>query len=93
MTQIKKRLAPYYRSSFRTSSMIEADIKLMKRVNTLFGKLEKTGKEIYVGEIVNTIKILNNVLYLHRILIILYEMVDIKYHKTLDVVLTSILEK
>lgn len=73
--------------------MMDDDIKLMKKLNTLFGKLERSDKEIYVQEIINVVKILNNTFFLSHILVVLYECVDIKYHKTMDYVVQSVIEE
>jgi len=93
MIELKKRLAPNYKNTFITSDMVEADIKLIKKLNMLFGKLEKTGKDIYVLEIINVMKILNNVLFLENIVLVIYQCVDIRYHQTLDYVIKKVLAK
>ena len=92
MNEIRRKVAPYYKAKFVTTPMMDDDIKLMKKLNTLFGKLERSDKEVYVQEIINVVKILNNTFFLAKILVALYECVDIKYHKTMDYVVTSVLE-
>jgi len=93
MNDLRRKVAPYYRGKFVTTSMMDEDIKLMKKINTLFGKLERSDKEIYVQEIINVVKILNNTFRLEHILVVLYECVDIKYHKTMDFVVQKVLDK
>lgn len=93
MNDLRRKVAPYYRQKFVTTSMMDNDIKLMKKLNTLFGKLERSDKEVYVQEIINVIKTLNNVFQLEKVLVVLYECVDIKYHKTMDFVVQSVLEE
>lgn len=93
MNKTKARLAPYYRGKFMTSEMIEEDIKLIKKINFLFSKIEKHEKEEHVQEIINIIKILDNTFYLKKIMDVIYEIVDVKYHSTLDVLVNSILKK
>jgi hypothetical protein len=92
MNEIKRKIAPYYRQKFVTTSVLEEDIKLMKKLNTLFCKLEKSDKEVYVQEIINLVKILNNTFQIEEILVVLYECVDLKYHKTLDYIIQEVTE-
>ena len=92
MNELRRKVAPYYKGKFVTTAMMDDDIKLMKKLNTLFGKLERSDKEVYVQEIINVIKILGNTFFLEHILIPLYECVDIKYHKTLDFVVQGVIE-
>lgn len=92
MIDLKKQLVQHYKRGFITSSMIENDIKLIRKLNMLFGKLEKSEKDVYVLEIINVIKTLNNVFKLENIVIIIYECVDIKYHRTLDFVIKKVLQ-
>ena len=91
MLDLIQQLAPHYKSKFITTETVENDIKLIKKLNMLFGKLEKTKKDIYVLEIINVIKTINNVLKLDKILIVIYNCVDIKYHNTLDYVIKKVL--
>jgi len=93
MTDLIQQLAPHYRQSFVMSESVESEIKLIKKINMLFGKLEKTGKDDYVKEIINTVKIINNVLYLDKILLVVYNCVDVKYHNTLDYIIDKVLKQ
>ena len=93
MNDLRRKVSPYYRQKFVTTSMMDDDIKLMKKLNTLFGKLERTDKEIYVQEIINVVKILNNTFELTKVLVVLYECVEIKYHKTMDYVIQNVIEE
>lgn len=91
MNEIKKQLIPHYKRGFITSEMVENDIKLIRKLNMLFGKLEKSEKDIYVLEIINVIKTLNNVFKLENINMVIYQCVEIKYHDTLDYVIKKVL--
>jgi len=91
MNDLKRRLVPHYRRAFITTETVNNDIKLIKKLNMLFGKLEKTQRDVYVLEIINTIKILNNVLRVEMILLVIYECVEAKYHDTLDLVLQKVI--
>lgn len=93
MNNLHQRIAPYYKISFVTTSMLEEDLKLIKKLNNLFVKLEKTNKDIYVREIINVLKILNNVIQIEYIISVIYECVDIEFHETLNFVLKKVLEK
>lgn len=91
MSDLKKQLVQYYKSPFVTSEMVENDIKLIRKLNMLFGKLEKSEKDIYVLEIINAIKTLNNIFKLENISMVIYQCVDFKYHGTLDYVIKKVL--
>jgi len=88
---IKAKLAGHYKSRFRTTAMMDDDIKNIKRLNALFAKFEKNDKEIYVMEILNVLKTLNNILYLERIILIMYELIEIKYHPMLDCLIPRVI--
>jgi len=91
MNELKFELSKHYRKGFFTSETIENDIKLIKKLNMLFGKLEKSEKEIYVQEIINVIKILNNVIKIENILVIIYNNVDIRYHDLLNHIVNRVI--
>ncbi len=93
MTDLIKQLAPHYRQNFVMTESVESDIKLIKKINMLFGKLEKTKRDVYVLEIINVIKIINNVLYLDKIILVIYNCVDTKYHSTLDYIIDKVLSE
>jgi len=91
MSDIKLLLIDHYRKGFLTSSMIDNDIKLIKKINNLFAKLEKTEKSIYIEEIKNILKILNNVIKIGEILMIFHDNVEPKYHEKLQQYIEEVL--
>jgi len=93
MIDLIRQLAPHYKQKFVTTESVENDIKLIKKLNMLFGKLEKSQKDIYVLEIINIIKTINNVLQLDKIILVVYNCVDVKHHTTLDYVIKKVLDK
>lgn len=93
MNDVRFVLAQNYRGRFATTSMLEQDLKMVKKLNTLFNKLERSDKDAYMHEIVNTLRILGNTFYIDGIAIVLYENVDVKYHDTLDFVMKEIFSK
>ena len=93
MNDLIKQLAPHYKQKFVTTESVENDIKLIKKLNMLFGKLEKTQKDIYVLEIINVIKTINNVMQLDKIILVIYNYVDVKYHSALDFAIKKVLDK
>lgn len=93
MNELKLELSKHYRKGFFTSETIENDIKLIKKLNMLFCKLEKSEKEIYVQEIMNTLIILNNVIKIENILVVIYNNVDIRFHDLLNCVVNKVIAK
>lgn len=87
--QAKLKIALCYRG-YRTTQSLEEEMKAIKRLNVVFAKLEKTNKDIHAHEIVNILKTMNNRLNVGGIRLLLYEMVDFKYHSTIDYVLDTI---
>jgi uncharacterized membrane protein YjdF len=61
--------------------MIDDDIKLIKKLNVIFGKLEKTGKDVYFLEVINIMKTLNNVLKIKDMQEIFLELVNLNYQQ------------
>lgn len=84
-------LAMNYKLPFCTSGMVDQDLKQIRKINTLFRKLEKTDRESYAHEIVNIIKVLNNNLYVERILPAFYRSIEAKYHDTLEEIIFQVI--
>jgi hypothetical protein len=80
ITNLHKRLAPYYKV-FRTTLMIDDDIKLLKKINVVLAKLERTNNDVYFLEVINIMKTLDNVLTLKYIQDIFIEIIDLKYQQ------------
>lgn len=73
--------------------MLEEDLKQIKRLNNLFAKLEKSDKDETALEVINAVKILGNTFHLGRVLHIIYEIVEVKYHGALDLILVELYRK
>ncbi len=54
--------------SFKTTSSLDEDIKLIKKINTLLSKWKRTDDERYHKEINNSLLILNNIFALDQII-------------------------
>jgi len=59
MEEIKYKLMQIYKV-FRTTLMMENDIKLLKKINNLIFKYNNTNKEKYKQEIINIVKTITN---------------------------------
>lgn len=70
--------------------MVDVDIRNVKKINTLLGKLERTSRDSYAMEIINTIRALSNVLELNQVILAFYELIDFKYHPTMEYILLRI---
>lgn len=88
---LHKRIALAYKIP-RITSLIDEDIKLIKKLNTVLGKLEKTNKDQYVLESINILRSLGNVFLFEELYVILYELVDMKYHSTINYLIEVIEE-
>lgn len=86
-------MAKNYKLSFITTIRVEEDLKLVKKMNTLFNKLEKTGKDQYVHEIVNILIILNNSIHIDRIISVFYDVVDLKFHNDMEQLIFDTVQK
>lgn len=86
-------LSQAYKASFVVTSQLEEDLKYIRKLNTLFIKLDKTGKEAYVQEIVNILRILGNSLYLDRSLSVFYNMIDSRYHLDMEDLIFQMMKK
>jgi hypothetical protein len=79
---IKKRIALAYKVQ-RVTAMIGDDIKLIKKLNTSLQKLEKTNKDQYILESINTLRALTNIFNTNKLYLIICELIDFKYHATI----------
>lgn len=82
MEEIRLKVALAYKVS-RMSSFIDEDIKLIKKLNQLYQRLEKNKKDIYILEIINILKMLINVFDVEKLKDVLYELIDIRYYNTI----------
>jgi hypothetical protein len=89
ISNIERRLAHYYKVP-RTTPMIGEDLKFIKKLNTVFIKLEKTDKEVYLLEAVNIVKTLNNILNVQDMQPIFLELVNLKYHQSVLFLLRNV---
>lgn len=80
---LRKRIALAYKIP-RITSLIDEDLKLIKKLNVTLGKLEKTNKDQYVLESINILRSLNNMFHFEDLYLILYEIIDIRYHTTIN---------
>jgi hypothetical protein len=79
---IKLKISSAYKVP-RISNFINEDIKLMKKLNQIFQRFERYEKDIYILEIINVLKQLDNVFDLNQLYPILCVFVDIRFHSTL----------
>lgn len=80
ITSLHKRLAPLYKV-FRTTAMIDDDIRLLKKINVVLGKLESTNNDVYFLEAINIIRSLDNVLIIKSMQDIFIELTNLKYQQ------------
>ena len=88
MTDVKLKIAHSYKIP-RITKFIEIDIKTIKKLNLVFQRFEKYDKEIYILELFNILKELNNVFDMNELYPVLCYFVDIRFHSTL----TSMINK
>jgi len=67
----------------RVSSFIEEDYKLIRKIQILLTRLEKSGKDILILEIFNILRTLNNIFDMNKLYLVLCSEVEFKYHSTL----------
>lgn len=67
----------------RLTSFIEDDYKLIKKIQLTLIKLEKTNKDIFILEIFNILRTLNNVFNMNKLYLIICNEIDFKYHQTI----------
>jgi hypothetical protein len=79
---INQRISLCYKVP-RTTSFVQKDIAVIKRINPILLKLERTNQDIYILETFNIIKSLDNIFDLGKLYLILCEYVDFKFHSTL----------
>ncbi len=79
---MNKQIALAYKVP-RITSFIEEDYKLIKKIQSLLSKLEKNNKDIFILEIFNILRTLNNVFDMNQLYLIICNEVDFKYHNTI----------
>jgi hypothetical protein len=82
MNDLNISLALAYKVPRITKFIIE-DIKLIKKLNQVLSKLERTEKERYILESINILRQLNNVFDFDVLYPALCELVDIRFHSTM----------
>lgn len=82
MASIERRIAICYKIP-RATSFIAKDIIIMKKINFVLQKLEKTGEDIYILETFNLLKTLANIFDLPKLYLVLCEFTNFEYHSTL----------
>ena len=80
--QIKMKMILAYKIQ-RLSILVDGDIKLIKKLNQVFQRLEKYEKDQYILEATNIIKTLDNVFDLNKLYPILCQFIDIRFHSTI----------
>ena len=83
---LKKRIALCYKVP-RLSAFIDGDIKQIKRINQVLQRLEKYNKDIYILETYNILRSLENIFDMHKLFLVICEMVDIEYHPALGLLI------
>ena len=91
MSDLKLLLVNHYRRGFLTSSMIDNDIKIIRKLNSLLCKLVKTEKEIYTYEIKNILKSLNNDIRIGEIQDVFEKNIDEVHHTKLKSFIEEVL--
>lgn len=83
MNDIKLKIVRAYRIP-RMSSFIADDIKQIKKLNQVLQRLEKYKKEQYILEAINILRTLDNIFNMNLLFIVLYELIDIRFHNTIN---------
>ena len=86
---IRKQIALAYKVP-RITKLIDEDIKLIKKLNMVLTKLEKTNKDQYMLESINIIQTLGNVFEYRDLYIILYQLTDIRFHASINYLIEEI---
>ena len=79
---LRKRIVLAYKVQ-RVTAFIDEDIKLIKKLNTSLQKLEKTNKDQYILESINSLRMLTNIFDTNKLYLIICELIDFKYHATI----------
>jgi len=74
----------------RITAFINEDIKLIKKINLILSKIEKSYKDIHILEIFNILRTLNNVFDMNKLYLIICNEIDFKYHSTLSYLITEL---
>lgn len=68
----------------RTSKLINEDIKLIKKINQILVRFEKYDKkQQHILEIVNVLRLLNNLFDIDKLYPCICELTDVKFHATI----------
>lgn len=81
LTKLHKSIAIHYKT-FKISAGIEEDIKQIKKLNSLFQKLENQDCPFTLAEIVNTYVMLSNELRVENMGKIFIDLINPKYHQS-----------
>ena len=81
MADLKREIFKHYRV-FRTTSMVEDDIKSLRKINNLITKFSNTGLDKYQFEVINIMKMASNLVNFTRefIMFVREKMIDKDNH-------------
>lgn len=85
MADLRKEIFKHYKV-FRTSSMVDEDMKSMRKINNLITKFTNTGKERYQYEAINILKTVTNLVKfdVEFITLMKTKMIDKDNHPTFE---------
>lgn len=75
---------------FRTTAMVDNDLRTIKKINIIIGKLDRTDRDSYAMEVINIIRMLENITDISQVILVMYEVIDFKYHTTVEQLLLNI---
>jgi len=78
---LEQRVALAYKVP-RVTLFINKDIQLMKRINVVLQRLDRTNNDIYILETFNILKTLSNTFDMNKLYLVLCDIVLIEYHST-----------
>lgn len=87
----EQSLAHFYRAFYMTR-LLESDIKNLKRINNIYSKYLKTGKQSYMLEIVNILRILNNNMFIIDAKYILLDYIEDQYKSSVSILIDNLEE-
>lgn len=82
VNDLNKKVALCYKIP-RLTVLITEDLKLVKKLNQILVKLERTNKEVYIHESINILQTLSNILDMNKFYLVLCEMLEPKFHETI----------
>lgn len=82
MSELRIKIALAYKVP-RITKFIDDDLKLIKKLNQILVKIERTEKEQYILEAVNILRQLDNLFDFDKLYIVLCELIEIRFHTTI----------